>query len=214
MKKIRNIGEFAMLAGMVITLFAHGVCVNAQTRTQVSEDVFRLHVIANSDSDVDQALKIKVRDAVLEAGGGIFGGSENADDAAEAAELNLEVFNAAARKVLRENGCEHSVECEVADVWFDERAYGSAVLPEGEYKALRVKIGRAEGRNWWCVMFPPLCLPAVTNTDEVLAEAESDGVLTSAELDMIKDPDSYEVRFYFIDKINELAEYLESRSSI
>ncbi|MBQ8825477.1 MAG: stage II sporulation protein R [Oscillospiraceae bacterium] len=209
MKKIK---ECAALIGMAAAIFAQGVCVNAQTREEISSDVFRLHIIANSDSREDQALKIKVRDAVLEAGESIFGGSADADEAAEKTEENLGLLREKALQTIRENGFDYDAECEVAKVMFDERAYGSAVLPEGEYMALRIKIGDAEGKNWWCVMFPPLCLPAVTNTDEVLADAEKDGVLTKEELDIISDPESYQVRFYFADKFKELMEYIENNN--
>ena len=210
MKKIK---ECAALIGMAAAIFAQGVCINAQTREDISSDVFRLHIIANSDSAEDQELKIKVRDAVLTAGDGIFSGSSDADEAAVKAKRNLEFLRETALQTIRENGFDYDAECEVAEVVFDERSYGSAVLPAGEYTALQIKIGEAEGKNWWCVMFPPLCLPAVTNTDEVLADAEKDGVLTKEELDIISNPESYQVRFYFADKFKELMEYIEKKSN-
>ena len=207
-----SVMECAVLFGMAAAVFAQSICVDAMAREDISNDVFRLHIIANSDSEEDQALKIKVRDAVLEAGEDIFSGSGNACEAAAMAEENMDILKAAAENAIYENGCDYPVDCEVSQVWFDERVYGSAVLPEGEYTALRVKIGKAEGKNWWCVMFPPLCLPAVTNTDEVLVQAEKDGALTSRELDIISDPSKYEVRFYFADRIKELIAYIEERS--
>ena len=209
---MKNLKECAVLIGMTVAVFAQGVCANAQTREQISSDVFRLHIIANSDSEEDQALKIKVRDAVLEAGSDIFGGSSDSRQAAAKAEENLDLLRETAVSTIRDNGFDYNVHCEVAKVHFDERAYGSAVLPEGEYTSLQIRIGEAEGKNWWCVMFPPLCLPAVTNTDEVLAEAERDGVLTKEELDIISDPESYQVRFYLADKLKELLEYIENKT--
>lgn len=208
-----DLKECAVIIGMTAAIFAQGVCAQAQTRERITDDVFRLHIIANSDSDEDQKLKLKVRDAVLEAGAEIFDGSTSAAQAAQLAEENMELLVSAAEKAVLDNGYAYDVCAEVGEVYFDERAYGSAVLPEGEYTALCVRIGKAQGKNWWCVMFPPLCLPAVTNTDEVLAQAGSDGVLTSSELDMIKDPESYQVRFYFADRLKELAEYLEKAAA-
>ena len=206
---MRNfIGEAAALIGMIAAVFAQGVCVSAESRSGIEQDVFRLHIIANSDSEADQQLKLKVRNAVLEAGGEIFSGNSDAEQAASEAEENMELFRQTALNVIAENGFDYDVECEVAEVDFDERVYGNATLPEGNYSALRIKIGEAEGRNWWCVMFPPLCLPAVTNTDEVLARAEEDGALTAEEISIIRDPQQYEVRFYFAEIFRKLKDYI------
>ena len=202
------IGEAAALIGIIAAVFAQGVCVSAESKNGIEQDVFRLHIIANSDSEADQQLKLKVRDAVLEAGGEIFSGNSDAEQAAAEAEENMELFRKTARDVISENGFDYDVECEVADVDFDERVYGNATFPEGNYRALRIKIGKAEGKNWWCVMFPPLCLPAVTNTDEVLTKAEADGALTAEEISIIRDPQQYEVRFYFAEIFRKLKDYI------
>lgn len=200
--------QAALLIGFITAVFCEGICAFAESRRGITEDVFRLHVIANSDSDEDQALKLRVRNAVLEASADIFGGAVSADDAKHLSEENLQLFEAAAAAEIAASGYDYPVRCEVGTVHFDRRVYGSAELPEGDYSALRVIIGEGEGKNWWCVMFPALCLPAVTNTDEVLSLAAENGVISTEELELMQDPENYEVKFYFAEVIKKLCEKL------
>lgn len=200
--------QAALLIGFITAVFCEGICAFAESRRGITEDVFRLHVIANSDSDEDQALKLRVRNAVLEASADIFGGAVSADDAKHLSEENLQLFEAAAAAEIAASDYDYPVRCEVGTVHFDRRVYGSAELPEGDYSALRVIIGEGEGKNWWCVMFPALCLPAVTNTDEVLSLAAENGVISAEELELMQDPDNYEVKFYFAEVIKKLCEKL------
>lgn len=200
--------QAALLIGFITAVFCEGICAFAESRRGITEDVFRLHVIANSDSDEDQALKLRVRNAVLEASADIFDGAVSADDAKHLSEENLQLFEAAAAAEIAASGYDYPVRCEVGTVHFDRRVYGSAELPEGDYSALRVIIGEGEGKNWWCVMFPALCLPAVTNTDEVLSLAAENGVISTEELELMQDPENYEVKFYFAEVIKKLCEKL------
>lgn len=209
----KKAAEAAALIGMLAAVFAQGVCAFAESREQVTNDVFRLHILANSDSDEDQALKLKVRDAVLEESSEIFSGSLTVEEAAALAERNIDSFTETAEKVIAENGYDYSVKCEVDKVYFDERTYGTATLPAGEYNALRIIIGEGEGHNWWCVMFPALCLPAVTDTDEVLEEAMDSGALTAEEIALIQSPENYEVKFYFVEIFRKLAAFIESQKA-
>lgn len=200
--------QAALLIGFITAVFCEGICAFAESRRGITEDVFRLHVIANSNSDEDQALKLRVRNAVLEASADIFGGAVSAADAKRLSEENLQLFEAAAAAEIAASGYDYPVRCEVGTVHFDRRVYGSAELPEGDYSALRVIIGEGEGRNWWCVMFPALCLPAVTNTDEVLSLAAENGVISTEELELMQDPENYEVKLYFAEVIKKLCEKL------
>ncbi len=200
--------QAALLIGFITAVFCEGICAFAESRRGITEDVFRLHVIANSDSDGDQALKLRVRNAVLEASADIFGRADSAADAKRLSEENLELFEAAAAAEIKASGYDYPVHCEVGTVHFDRRIYGSAELPEGDYSALRVIIGEGEGRNWWCVMFPALCLPAVTNTDEVLSLAAENGAISAEELELMQDPENYEVKLYFAEVIKKLCEKL------
>lgn len=200
--------QAALLIGFITAVFCEGICAFAESRRGITEDVFRLHVIANSDSDEDQALKLRVRNAVLEASADIFSGAVSADEAKHLSEENIQLFEAAAASEIAASGYDYPVRCEVGTVHFDRRVYGSAELPEGDYSALRIIIGEGEGKNWWCVMFPALCLPAVTNTDEVLSLAAENGVISTEELELMQDPENYEVKFYFAEVIKKLCEKL------
>ncbi len=134
----------------------------------------RLHVVANSDSDEDQAAKLAVRDAVLACMRGSIAeaGTERQAEAALLAH-GSELLEAA-RKALAENGGERNVQLILGEFDFPDRKYGGKVYPAGRYRALRVLIGEAAGHNWWCVMFPPLC---VIESGERPAEFNEDGTL-------------------------------------
>lgn len=194
--------ELALLAGMAVSVFCAGFTDFSESYRDITGTVFRLHILANSDSDADQSLKLKVRDAVLSETAYIFQGSASAEEAAAAAESRLGEIKSTAERVIRENGYDYAVKCEITDMDFDTRVYDSITMPAGHYKALRITIGDAAGKNWWCVMFPPLCLPAVTDIDEALADCG--GVFTAEELDMLQNPENYECRFYILELLQKL----------
>ena len=169
---------------------------------QLRGSVLRLHILAESDSERDQQLKLKVRDALLTSG--VLDGADDLKSAENIASAKLPEIERIAEDTLRENGCSLPVSAELADVEFDERTYGDITMPAGEYRALRVKIGSAQGHNWWCVMYPPLCLPAACEvTDNKEKECE---LFDDDELDIMYHPEKYEVRFAIWDKIKELTE--------
>ncbi|MGN0674843.1 MAG: stage II sporulation protein R [Oscillospiraceae bacterium] len=194
--------ELALLLGMAISVFCAGFCGFAEDYRDITDTVFRLHILANSDSEADQALKLKVRDAVLEKSAYLFEDNASAEESAKAAEEHLDEIRQTAEQVISENGSDYSVNCEVTEMYFDNRVYGTVTMPAGEYTALRITIGEAQGKNWWCVMFPPLCLPAVTNIDEALEECGD--VFTAEEIDMLKNPENYECKFYIVELFNKL----------
>ena len=195
--KIAKTAELAMLMGMAFSVFCAGFCGFAEDYRGITETVFRLHILANSDSEEDQSLKLLVRDAVLEENSEVFSGCLSAEEAAEAAEEHMDEIKATAERVLAENGAGYGAECSVEKIRFDDRVYDNITMPAGEYMALRVTLGEAEGKNWWCVMFPPLCLPAVSG--EAAEEAFSPG-----ELELLEDHESYECRFYFLELLEKL----------
>ncbi len=194
--------EISLILGMAAAVFCAGFCNFEKAYEDITETVFRLHIPANSDSPQDQNLKLKVRDAVLEETAYLFENSHSAEEAAQAARENLPLIQSIAENTLRENGCDLPVRCEVTKMEFDTRVYDSVTMPAGEYSALRISIGSGHGKNWWCVMFPPLCLPAVTNIDEALSEY--DGVFTAEELDMLEEPQNYQCRFYILELLQKL----------
>lgn len=133
---------------------------------------FRLHVIANSDSDEDQAVKMQVRDAVLEATMEGILECKNAQQAQEYIQENLEIIEETANETLTENGFDYPAMAQVGTFSFPEKTYQDVTYPEGDYQALEVTLGKGEGHNWWCVMFPPLCLTEIDTLDEDMTEVE------------------------------------------
>ena len=133
---------------------------------------FRLHVIANSDSDEDQAVKMQVRDAVLEATKDGIIECKNAQQAQEYIQENLEIIEETANETLTENDFDYSATAQVGIFPFPEKTYQDVTYPEGDYQALEITLGKGEGRNWWCVMFPPLCLTEIETLDEDMTQVE------------------------------------------
>lgn len=121
-----------------------------------THNLIRLHVVANSDRPTDQAVKLEVRDAILQASGNLFNG-QAPGDAVETVKANLPLFKRVAENVLKAYGYDYPVEAEYGVFTFPERAYGPLVLPAGDYQAVRVVLGDGKGANWWCILFPPLC---------------------------------------------------------
>lgn len=163
--------------------------------SDIRERVFRLHILANSDSKSDQELKLKVRDRLLLEGLDIFGESENLQETISLANENLNRFCAVATDELQKNGCYYKVSAEVSPCYFNTRTYDStpcsATLPAGVYTALQIKIGRAEGKNWWCVMYPSLCVSSSTQ--------KVDDVLPKDETKIVENKDKYIVKFKVVE---------------
>ena len=167
----------------------------------VYEKVIRLHVLANSDSEEDQALKLLVRDGVLEYVGELTKGVLNVDQAREVISSSLDGIGNAAERVILENGRNDKVTVRFGMEDYPEREYDGVHLPAGEYCSLRVCIGEAEGHNWWCVLFPPLCLSA-SKPKEVLVKAgfSPDQVRVLTETENPK----YVMRFRILELVKEL----------
>ncbi|MDE6784215.1 MAG: stage II sporulation protein R [Ruminococcus sp.] len=202
--------DFILISGLVFAVLISNSCrffCDGRRLEQLRHSVLRLHILAESDGEYDQQLKLKVRDRLLESG--IFEECSSLSDAEKTAEEKIPEIIRTAESVLRENGCELPVTAEIADVCFDTRVYGEITMPAGEYRALQVKIGSAQGKNWWCVMYPPLCLPAVCdekntdkNIDENIKENKyAEELFTDSELDILYNPEKYEIRFAVWDKI-------------
>ena len=194
---------FIMAAGLILAILISNtgsLISDGRKLDELRGSVLRLHILANSDSDEDQRLKLKVRDELL--GSGLFSGAEELEDAERIALGKLSEIEETAERVLRSYGCDYTVTAELADTDFDERCYGGITMPAGRYRALRIKIGKAEGHNWWCVMYPPLCIPAACGTEKVSedrsAEEES---FDEKELDILHKPKKYRIRFAIWDKI-------------
>ena len=124
----------------------------------VRENVLRLHILANSDSEEDQALKLSVRDAVLRATEADFAVAESREETMEVAARLLPKIQTAAEKTLEAAGCADTVQVSMVNMYFETREYDGRILPAGYYDAVRIELGAAEGHNWWCVLFPQLCI--------------------------------------------------------
>lgn len=131
-------------------------------QAQLAEKVIRLHVLANSDTEADQTLKLQVRDKILAQTNELLAGQESAAEAAAILRENLEPLAQTAAREIAARGYDYPVEVRLEKTWFPTRRYEDVSLPAGNYQALRVLIGAGEGHNWWCVVFPSLCLPAVS----------------------------------------------------
>lgn len=165
----------------------------------IREEVLRLHVIANSDNTADQELKLKVRDAVLKSGEAVFSGSEDIISAENKIASQKEIILRSAKETIADYGFDYDVKIELARAYFPTRVYDSVTLPAGYYKAVRVIIGEGKGKNWWCIMFPPLCLPAVTEKEDIISE-----YLTEKEMKIVTSEPRYEVRFWLVEKYYEM----------
>lgn len=138
-------------------------------QSELAGSVLRLHVLANSDSEEDQSLKLKVRDRILAEAEEILPKQGTIEETAQVIEDNLSRFAAAGQEIVEEEGFSYSVGVELTQVWFPTKEYDGFSLPAGEYQALRVTIGEGDGQNWWCVVFPPLCLNSVSESVEEMA---------------------------------------------
>ena len=180
-------------------------CAYLQTQQrQLAEKLVRLHVVANSDSPSDQAIKLRVRDAVLAAAEPVLG---SADDPEQALAAELPALECAAAEMLRALGREESVSVTLQNERFPTRDYETFSLPAGVYRTLRVTIGAGEGHNWWCIVFPPVCLSAVQSEQVEEAMSVEDYALITRQ-------DGYELRFRTVELWGELLEKLEEHGWI
>lgn len=137
----------------------------------ITQEVFRLHVTANSDSFYDQVLKLRVRDRVLKAGEQLFAAAHSAQEAENAVRENLTFLQEQAQREVYRRGYDYPVRAQVVRMYFSTRYYENYTLPAGMYDALRITVGKGEGHNWWCVMYPSLCLSAAAERDTQAREA-------------------------------------------
>ncbi len=159
---------FSVLLGMV----SFDACCE-----DLRENVFRLHIIANSDSAEDQRLKLAVRDAILADSETLFVGAHTLEDAIALASSNTSAIEEIAENTVKANGYDYPVSVSVSKSFFDTRVYDDFTLPAGVYEALRVEIGKAQGKNWWCVLFPSICV----GSSGKLSDTASSGAVNIAE---------------------------------
>jgi stage II sporulation protein R len=159
--------EKAILCGLVIAILVAiftDFSVFAQQCDEIRSSVLRLHILANSDSVSDQNLKLKVRDKILSESSELFTTAPNKQQAIADVKKNLDKIKAISQNEVYNEGYKYLVNVELVNMYFTTRTYGDITLPAGDYDAVRILIGEARGHNWWCVLFPPLCLPSAEGT--------------------------------------------------
>lgn len=202
-----NIKEKAMISGFLVSILISFTGFSGKCQ-KISEKVLRLHVLANSDSEEDQNLKLKVRDRVIRSCGDRLSSSRNLEEAIQVANVNVPFIVEEAKKEIFSNGYNYDVKTEIVRMHFNTRNYGEVVLPAGKYYAVRVTIGRGKGKNWWCVMFPPMCLPAAQEKKGL------GDVLNPDEVDVVQGGRKYEVKFKLVEIFEGVREWFSWLSSL
>lgn len=174
-----------------------------QTQQEIAQKVLRFHVRANSDSREDQALKLRVRDAVGAMMQQVLEGVEDVAECSRIVEANLAAVVDTAQQTVYEEGYTYTVSALMESTEFPQKAYGNYIFPAGEYQALNVVIGSGKGRNWWCVMYPNLCFhDAVYEVVDEEAEKTLQRVLSEDEYDAVLKSGEYRIRFKYLDFLN------------
>lgn len=174
--------EWFVLIACIISIACSCVCSFGEECSFIRENTLRLHILANSDSPADQALKLKIRDAVLSHSGELFSGCGTRQKMVSAAQEQLSDIQRIAEQTAMHNGYDLPVTVSVTDMFFETRRYDNVLLPAGTYTAVRIELGEAAGKNWWCVLYPPLCVSAA-QTGFTEEEAQiSDSLLQQEEL--------------------------------
>ncbi len=163
----------ALFISFVISVVFSMIPFSAQCKN-LSDEVFRLHILADSDSQQAQSLKIKVRDSVLAYTQRLYKGCDSAEEAQRLTSLNLKSIADKAKQTVAKEGFDLPVKAEIRRMYFNTRHYGKVNMPSGVYNALRITIGEGKGHNWWCVMYPSLCVGASTNYKELKSKTSND----------------------------------------
>lgn len=199
MKKFK-LFEISVALGLVLTLIFSVVSFGLSCN-DIRESVVRLHILANSDSYEDQNIKLFIRDKLLESGNELFSGSMTVDTAYSYLSDNKEEIELYINNILVEEGFNYAAKVCLIKEYYATRTYETFTLPAGEYLSFKIILGNGEGHNWWCVMFPPLCLPAASENTDINAVFDDDCVK------IVKSTDKYEIRF----KIVEIFEKIRSK---
>lgn len=168
---------------------------------EISDEVFRLHILANSDEDYDQQLKLKVRDKVLLYTESLFENAQSKEEAENLISENLQPICNTVQKEVYNNGYDYPVKAQITKMYFTTRNYESYTLPSGMYDALRITIGSGEGHNWWCVMYPSICISSEESKDEAAKETFND-----SQYDIVKN-EKYEYKFKIVEIFEKICSY-------
>lgn len=150
--------EWGLIFGFICSVFCSFADFDASCE-ELRHNVLRLHIVANSDSEQDQTLKLEIRDRILEESQSLFETEKDLQSAIKTAKENLKLYEKIANEVINEAGLDYKAEAKIGKAFFETRVYEDFTLPSGEYESLIINLGKAEGKNWWCVVFPSVCLP-------------------------------------------------------
>ena len=198
--------EVALIFGFIIAVVA---CLQGGLKANaISEKLIRLHVIANSDNQYDQELKLKVRDEIIPIISEITKKSENISEARESILSNFETIKAEAEEVIAKNGYDYSVNISLERAYYPSKDYDNFALPAGEYDGLKIIIGEGAGQNWWCVLFPPLCIPVA---EETMIETATKNGLSKDDIAFItEDGYCYKIKFKTAEIYGKIKEWFKS----
>jgi stage II sporulation protein R len=205
MKNHAGIKRIAVLGAAIFILTA-GICSLsafsqfAENCASITDKTLRLHILANSDSEADQQVKLLVRDRLLAQWDTLFGQAQTKEEAMALALEHQQEIVELAQSVLEEAGCSMAVSVSLERQFFHTRVYDTGTMPAGVYDSLRIVIGDGAGHNWWCVLFPSLCVPSAMGKEEVFTEEEQQVVAS----------DGYDVRFWLVDCYASVKEWLFS----
>ncbi len=149
--------ELSVLLGLIFTIFFSVCAQDIKTAADIRQNTLRLHIIANSDNETDQQIKLYVRDGILDMEQMLFTDATDFDTALRSTEENLEDIEDAVNTMLKNKDVGYNARCSLENFCFDTRQYNGFALPKGEYTALTIRLGKAKGKNWWCVVYPALC---------------------------------------------------------
>ncbi len=169
----------------------------------IAEKIVRLHIVANSNSDYDQSLKLKVRDGVLDFMREKMESCKSREESIDVLEKNKNEIRKAAENILRENGCSLGVNVRFEKTLFPVKSYDGITLPSGMYDAVRIDIGKAEGKNWWCVMYPSLCIYGSEEEAGSTPQEELMNILTNEEYSVIADRDGINFKFAAVEAVKK-----------
>lgn len=159
---------FVLVILIFIYIFLLSINYTQAISSNLSDSVFRLHIIANSDSIDDQNLKLKVRDNIIDYMNTLTENATNKDEVISIVTNNLNKFKEIALNTIKDNGYNYDINIEIGNFYFPTKSYGDISFPSGNYDALKIEIGNAIGQNWWCVLFPHLCF--VNSTTGIVSE--------------------------------------------
>lgn len=192
-----------ILAFLSLALLTGTVCIlySGKVQTDLAQNVVRLHILANSDSSEDQALKLAVRDRILSEGRNLFENSSSKEQTEQILRDNIVFLKDAANDEIIKNGYSYPVNIEIGEFDFPMKQYENYAFPAGKYEAVRIEIGEAKGHNWWCVMFPPLCFVDAAVSEELESVEVFKNNLSPDELDIITSDSGVDIRFKVVDLV-------------